>query len=106
MEAPRLIENKARTYIYHALYTCRENRIQLYSTILNVAVLVTFLTIFGIALYYCHTKQMTPYDKRIQQLKDQEYIMLKIREQQIEKAQQSSLTNLPEIYSPVLKHQF
>jgi hypothetical protein len=100
MEPPKLIENNARTNIYHALCNCRESRIRLYSMVLNVVVLITFVSIFGIALYYCHSKKMTPYDKRVKELKDKDYIMVKIRQQQIEKAQQSSLTKLPEIYKP------
>jgi hypothetical protein len=95
MEGPQLIESNAKYYISYSLNNCRENRIRLYYIIFNTIVLITFLCIFGIGLYYCHDKQTTPYEKYKKQLKDQDYIMSKIRERQTESAQNNNITKLP-----------
>jgi hypothetical protein len=95
MEGPQLIENNAKSYLSYSLNNCRENRIQLYYIIFNTIVLTIFIFIFGIGLYYCHGKQITPYEKYKKQLKDQDYIMTKIRENQIVSAQNDNITKLP-----------
>jgi hypothetical protein len=103
MEGPKLIENSSMNYLRHSLYTCHEKRIKHYSNALNIMIFVTFVGIFGSALYLCYNKQETPYEKHRRNLKDQEYILEKIRFVENEKLQQAeSLTNLPYIYSPML----
>ena len=96
METPKLIESNVKIHINHMLHLCRENRIRVYSTILNIFVLIIFLLVFAIGLYYCRIRRLTPYEKYKRQLKDQEYILEKIRHFQVEKAKKHvSLTNLP-----------
>ena len=63
--------------------------------------MILFVGIFGSALYFSYNKQETPYEKHRKNLKDQEYILEKIRHYEVSKSQQhESLTNLPNIYSP------
>jgi hypothetical protein len=100
MEGPKLIEALTKNYLCHSLYTCHEKRIRVYSRALNIIVLVAFIGIFGSALYLCYKKQESPYEKYKKSLKDQEYILEKIRHVESEKIQHESLTNLPNIYSP------
>lgn len=101
MENAKLIESNARTYLCHTLNICHEKRIQLYLFVLNSIVIFCFIGVFGSALYFCYNKQITPYEKHNKQLKDQEYIISKIRHYQTEKYNQhESLTNLPNLYSP------
>lgn len=101
MQGPNLIDRMTRSYLCHSLYSCHEKRVKVYSTALNIIVLLSFLGIFGSALYYCFNKRSTPFEKYQKDLKDQEYILEKIRHFEITKTQQhESLTNLPNIYSP------
>lgn len=90
MEYPRLIEQGAHNYIQEALKICHNNRIQIYSYALNIGVLVIFLAIAGTTLYYCYKRKPTPYELRQKMLKDQDYVLSKIRYYQAEKANLSS----------------
>lgn len=90
MEYPRLIEQGAHNYIQEALKICHGNRVQIYSYALNIGVLVLFLAIAGATLYYCYKRKLTPYEKRQKMLKDQDYVLSKIRYYQAEKANLSS----------------
>jgi hypothetical protein len=102
MSNPKLIDNMTKSFLCHSLYTCHEKRIRYYSTALNIIVLLSFLGIFGSALYLCYNKQESAYDKYRKNLKDQEFILDKIRHYETIKSHElESITNLPNIYSPV-----
>jgi len=85
MEDPKLIDNGAINYMYEALNICHSNRVKIYSIALNVGVLILFIAITATALYYCYKKKPTPYELKRKMLKDQEYILTKIRQYQGEK---------------------
>jgi hypothetical protein len=85
MEDPKLIDNGAINYMYEALNICHSNRVKIYSIALNVGVLILFIVITATALYYCYKKKPTPYELKRKMLKDQEYILTKIRQYQGEK---------------------
>ena len=96
MERPRLIESNARMYISNTLRVCCDSRKKFYLTILNVIICLFFTILFMSGLYYCRQKRLTPYEKYRKQLKDQEYVLEKIRQFQIDDAKKHiSLTNLP-----------
>jgi len=76
---PRLIENGVRSYVHDTLTTCHENRIKIYSIALNVGVLVIFVAIVVATLYFCYRRKLTPYEERQKMLRDQEYVLSKIR---------------------------
>jgi hypothetical protein len=100
---PKLIESNTKSYLTQCLTKCHENRVRIYHIILNVAIVIVFGLVFGFALYICHTKKLTPYEKYRKMLRDQEYILTKIREYQIQKMRQhESLTNLPDTYVPAV----
>ena len=58
-----------------------------------------FICIFGLALYLCYTNKPSDYERKQQMLKEQEFILNKIRFHQENYQQQqhtmSNITNLP-----------
>ena len=101
MEYPRLIETGARNYMQTALHTCHENRVKIYSYALNTGVLVLFVATTAAFLYYCYHRKPSEYERQQKLLRDQEYILSKIRFFQTDlkrKAEISSnITNLPNL---------
>lgn len=80
-----LIETKARDSLLNTLSGCHETRVRLYSTALNVGVLILLTIGVGLTLYYCHKRQPSAYETRQKMLKDQDYILSKIRHYQAER---------------------
>lgn len=70
------------------LSKCYDHRVQFYSMTLNIVVLVAFLGITGITLWYCHSRKLSPEARHRKIMKDQEYVLTKIRQFQIHKDQQ------------------
>ena len=97
MEAPHLIDPVARNFMYNTLQKCHVNRVTLYTIALNVGVFILFIGIFGGVLYYCYKTK--PSDAELQQkiLRDQQYILSKIRYYQGINADRktSDITKLP-----------
>ena len=97
MNYPQLIELTVKDSIYGALHKCHSNRILIYNYIFNFMVLFGFILIFGIGLYYCYKQKPSEYELHKKMLKDQQYILSKIRHYQHEKHNQSisNITKLP-----------
>ena len=100
MSFPQLIENSASYYLQQTLQKCHENRVTFYYYVLNILVLLLFAGIVGFTLYYCYTNKPTDAEKQQKLLRDQEYVVSKIRYYQEEvkqsKEQNSSyITDLP-----------
>jgi hypothetical protein len=99
MNIPKLVDTNVKNYLFYSLKKCHDNRVYLYSIGLNVFVFCMFVGIFGLALYYCNKKKPSIYDKERQMLKDQEFILSKIRYYQqvseYKKNTLSNITNLP-----------
>jgi hypothetical protein len=95
MEQPRLIENGISNFMYDTLKSCHTNRVKLYSIALNVGVLIIFICIVCITLYYCYRKKPSEIEIRAKMLRDQEYVLSKIRFYQAESQniQQTPLKN-------------
>ena len=94
---PYLTEYSMKSYMSSILSKCHINRIYIYSIVLNLSVFILFFSIVGITLYYCYKRKPTAYEYHQKMLKDQEYILSKIRfyQEQNQKANNSSITNLP-----------
>ena len=95
---PRLIETGAVYYMSNVLNSCHSNRVNIYLYALNIGVLIIFLFVVGLILYYCHKNKLTPEENYQKQLKEQEYIMSKIRyykDHQMSIASRASITGLP-----------
>lgn len=94
---PKLIEHNVKHYLYNTLQSCHNNRIKMYVFLLNAFVFVAFVFMTTLVLYFCHNKKKTPEETEKKMLKDQEYILSKIRFYQnnnLENAQ-NKITHLP-----------
>ena len=95
---PRLIENGARSYMSDILNKCHDNRVNIYLYALNAFVLFSFILVIFLVLYYCYKNKLTPEEEYQKKLKDQEYILSKIRyykEHQRNIASKAMITELP-----------
>ena len=90
MDYPRLIELGTHNYLLDALSICHRNRLRIYHFALNIGILIMFCLITGSILYYCYKKKPSPYELKRRMLKDQEYVLSKIRFYQAEKSNLSS----------------
>lgn len=100
MSFPQLIENSASYYLQQTLQRCHETRVNFYYYVLNISVLLVFALIVGYTLYYCYTHKPNDYERYQKMLKDQEYVVSKIRyyqEETKQKREQNSsyITDLP-----------
>jgi hypothetical protein len=97
MDAPRLIESSAKDFLYSTLSKCHNNRVHIYTIALNIGVLIGFFLITFIILYYCYKKKPSEYEAKQKLLRDQQYILSKIRFYQGENIERrtSDITSLP-----------
>lgn len=97
MELSHLIEPTAKFYLFNTLKDCHDNRLVIYYYVLNIGVFVFFSLILGYVLYYCYTHKLSDYEKERRMLRDQQYILSKIRFYQEENKDRkvSPITSLP-----------
>ena len=99
MEYPRLIENTAKNYLYQTLKQCHNNRVTIYYYVFNITIFVLFVSILGVTLYYCKKNRMSDIEKRKKMLRDQQYVLSKIKFYKDEvaehKSNMSDITALP-----------
>jgi hypothetical protein len=98
MDRPRLIEPTSKYYMSELLHKCHENRVHIYQYSLNIGIFVIFVVIVGLVLYYCYRSKLSPEEEYNKRMKDQEYILSKIRfykhhQQSIQS--KSDITSLP-----------
>ena len=79
MEYPRLIENTAKNYLYQTLKQCHNNRVTIYYYVFNITIFVLFVSIVGLTLYYCKRNRLSDVEKRKKMLRDQQYVLSKIK---------------------------
>jgi len=97
-QGPRLIETGAHSYMSNVLQTCHSTRVNIYLYALNIGVFVSFVVVVGIILYYCYSRKMTPDEEYQKRMREQEYILSKIRyykDEQRNIASRASITGLP-----------
>lgn len=95
---PRLIEPNCRSYMSEILNKCHENRVNIYLYSLNIGILILFILVVFLVLYYCYKTKLSPEEEYQKKIKDQEYILSKIRfykEHQRNIASKASITELP-----------
>lgn len=78
-EFPKLIEKQTGQYLFRTLQQCHEFRVSRYSFFFNAIILIVFLGSVTLILYLCRKQKKTPEEKRNQSIKDQKYILEKIR---------------------------
>jgi predicted Rossmann-fold nucleotide-binding protein len=100
---PNLIEPQAKNYLFHTLTKCHDMRVKYNTVILNIGVFLAFVGVFGGILYYLYKTKSTPQQNYNKMMKDQEYILSKIRFYQEQKQKidtaaaqsASAITDLP-----------
>jgi hypothetical protein len=94
MEVPHLIEPTTKYYLYETLKKCHTNRTTTYYYVLNIGIFVFLCGFTIILLYYCYNNKLSDSEKRNKIIKDQEYVLSKIRYFQDEN-QKSKLSRIP-----------
>lgn len=98
---PNLIDDSAKMYIDVLLQKSHEIRLNRNYTIFNAAIVVVFCLVFGGVLYYRYTSKLSSGEANYKIMKDQEFILSKIRwfKEQNERINQSAsasaITGLP-----------
>ena len=101
MEYPRLIEPRVRGYLYDTLHKCHEYKTTFYSWVFNITMFVIFILTISTVLYFCKKKQLTPQEKAEKMLSDQNYVLSKIRQYQMDQKRKSTMIiDLPFTYNP------
>lgn len=95
--SPKLVDTSFKNYMSITLQKCHNTKVTLYNNLLNICVFTTFIVITGIILLYCYKKKMTPEEEQQRILREQEYILQKIRFYQNDKKNipVSDITDLP-----------
>jgi F0F1-type ATP synthase membrane subunit a len=98
MEVPKLIENQTKYYLWRTLQECHDKRKNWYIFFWNMFIFLTFISVFGMALYLCAIRKKQNVEDTGKFQRDQEYILNKIRafkEQDSYRKQSQSMTQLP-----------
>lgn len=97
MDGPNLIDPSARYFLYNTLQKCHDTRVTIYTYALNIGVCMLFVGIIGAILYYNYKSKLSPAELQQKMLKDQQYILSKIRYYQgvNQERRVSEITNLP-----------
>jgi len=77
--APKLIDESAKYYLDGALKKSHQIRVKYHRIIWNSGLVFTFCFIVGAFLYYRYTHRPTASDVNYKLIKDQEYVLSKIR---------------------------
>jgi len=106
MDEPKLIDQGVKYHLYNILSKCHDTRVGVYTWVFNIVILVVFILVGGSTLYYCYKNRLTPEERYNKMMKDQAYILSKIRFYQNERMNMplSSLTSLPVIQEKPLEH--
>jgi len=97
---PRLTENSAKNYLFQTLQKCHHNRTTIYYYAFNMGILAVFFGIVSLVLYNAYKNKLSPYDAQQKMLRDQHYVLSKIKwyqedRKQTHQGQMSAITNLP-----------
>ena len=94
---PTLIEPGTKYFLRETLKNCSKKRLFYNTVVLNIGLLLIFSAILGTFLYYRHKTKLTPKEKKEKLKREQEYIMVKLRNfnEEAQKKQNLLITNLP-----------
>lgn len=94
---PSLVEPGVKYAIGESLKQAHNYKMNTYSYIFNVSVVVLFFLVFGGVLYYRYKTKLTPEEAHAKMMKDQAIIMSKIHQHQDERQRAgfSGMTKLP-----------
>lgn len=93
---PSLIDTSTFNYMYDNLLSCHTKRVEYYSKYLNYIVIILFILITCFILYTCFTHKRSPEEAKIQMVRDQKYVLDKIKDLEISKKLHNDfITKLP-----------
>jgi hypothetical protein len=94
---PSLVEPGVKYAIGESLKQAHNYKMNTYSYIFNVSVVVLFFLVFGGVLYYRYKTKLTPQEAHAKMMKDQAIIMSKIQMYQDDKkrGEYSGMTKIP-----------
>jgi hypothetical protein len=97
MDNSHLIDPSAKNYLFQTLKQCHNHRVNIYYYVLNISIFIVFAIIVFLTLYYCHKNKLTDYQKAQKMIRDQQYVMSKIRfyQEETRDAKTSNVTQLP-----------
>jgi len=106
--SPHLIEPNIKYVIYSTLQKCHNHRVKIYNWLFNFCIFSFFVFLFGGSLYYCYKSKPTPQELHERMIRDQKYILSKIRfyqneklkERSIQRERTSEITDLPTMTNP------
>ena len=97
-EFPKLIDSSAGHALYNTLLQCHDNRLEMYSKIFNVTIVVIFILAASFILYWCFQRKKTQEEIRNDIYQHQKYILEKIKSLELQKQnyyEENSMTHLP-----------
>ena len=100
MDAPVLIEAGMKDFLFNTLKQCHTNRVNVYYYIFNIGIFILFVAVVGTILYRCSMNKPTEYERQQKLIRDQQYVMSKIRyyKDEVDNTENqhiTRLTNLP-----------
>ena len=101
-DIPRLIDTSFKNYMFYNLQKCHEYKTNMYTYVFNIVVFLLFIFGFGIVLYFCYKGKKSPKEMQEKMLREQEYVLSKIRYYQNGRIAESAglITDLPFSYNP------
>jgi beta-lactamase regulating signal transducer with metallopeptidase domain len=78
-EPPKLIESSAYQIMNDILARCHTNRVNIYLYVWNAAALIGTVAFIAIVLYTCYKSKPSAEEREQKMLRDQDYILSKIR---------------------------
>ena len=90
---PSLTEPGVKYFLRETLKKCRDKKYKFFSFVFNLVMFVAFVGLFGGILYYKYKGKLTIEEKQKRNLKQQEWIMEKIKTHK--KPESKLITNLP-----------
>lgn len=101
-DMPRLIDMNFKNHMFQSLQKCHQHKMCTYTFFFNIIVFMIFVISFGLVLFFCYKGKANPHEMYDKMLKDQEYVLSKIRYYQNARLAESSgmITNIPFSYSP------
>jgi hypothetical protein len=101
ISSSHLIEPNVKYILHYTLQKCHDHRSKIYNFIFNICILTIFAVSFSLGLYYCYRNKLTPEERHNKMVRDQNYILSKIRFYQNEKMKKreiertSNINDLP-----------
>jgi len=94
---PILIEPGTKYFLRETLKNCSKKKLFFNTVVLNITLFFIFSTILGTFLYYRHKTRLTPKERKEKLKREQEYIMVKLKNfnEEAQRKQNLLITNLP-----------